>query len=416
MLLALLLWGCSLSGEASPTEEVEPTADEADAEDEEPAPTAIPPTETPIPLDVDIVITGEEETVFDWTTDRCFDEDIPDLPARAWRDSTGQVYLLAAHIEAQPLVGPDLDNLTRNCDVIMSSTRNADPSMHSDGEWLAAVYTDDGITFFGLIHNEYQGWEHDNCAAAPGEHFECWYNTITLAASTDGGRTFTRGRTPPEHFIAGWPTVYEAGTGPYGVFSPSNIIEKDGYYYAIIKTQKQYLLNQWPCMMRTPDLSDPGAWRFWDGEAFEGEFVDPYASEVDIVVDHACDESLDFDTGPQMIESLTYNTEIERYVALGTMADHIDGREVWGYYFALSEDLITWTRRELIVEIPLTWSYEPGDGPHSYLYPSLIDPDSESPIFATTDNQAYLYYTRFFVDGFHLDRDLVRVPIEFVVR
>ena len=39
--------------------------------------------------------TGSPVTVFDWTTDRCEDADIPDTPARAFRDPTGQVSLFA---------------------------------------------------------------------------------------------------------------------------------------------------------------------------------------------------------------------------------------------------------------------------------------------------------------------------------
>ena len=34
-----------------------------------------------------VKIIGAAETVFDWTTDRCESEDIPDLPARAFRDN-----------------------------------------------------------------------------------------------------------------------------------------------------------------------------------------------------------------------------------------------------------------------------------------------------------------------------------------
>jgi len=50
------------------------------------------------------------------------------------------------------------------------------------------------------------------------------------------------------------------------------------------------------------------------------------------------------------------------------------------------------------------------------MYPSLLDPDSETRNFETTGKKAYLYYTLFNLDylgNSTLDRDLVRVPVEF---
>src|SRR3954470_7091878 len=41
--------------------------------------------------------TGPAELVFDWTTQRCEDLDIPDLPARAFRTADGQAHLISAH-------------------------------------------------------------------------------------------------------------------------------------------------------------------------------------------------------------------------------------------------------------------------------------------------------------------------------
>jgi len=51
----------------------------------------------------------------------------------------------------------------------------------------------------------------------------------------------------------------------------------------------------------------------------------------------------------------------------------------------------------------------------SCLYPSLLDPDSTSRTFETTDLQAYVYMTRNNAVHTSLDRDLVRFPVEFSV-
>ena len=59
-------------------------------------------------------------------------------------------------------------------------------------------------------------------------------------------------------------------------------------------------------------------------------------------------------------------------------------------------------------------TYRCGD-PEPIAYPSVLDPDSSSRNFETTGKRAYLYFTRYNYESCQetLDRDLVRVPIEF---
>jgi len=87
---------------------------------------------------------------------------------------------------------------------------------------------------------------------------------------------------------------------------------------------------------------------------------------------------------------------------------------VWGFYYAFSTDLIHWTRRQLLFETVLTPLYQPGD-PDPIAYPSLLDPDSPTRNFETTDQTAYLYFTLFYYQNSQMtwDRDLVRVPVQF---
>ena len=44
---------------------------------------------------------------------------------------------------------------------------------------------------------------------------------------------------------------------------------------------------------------------------------------------------------------------------------------------------------------------------------ALLDPASDSPSFESSGKTAYLYYTRFNHGQGSLDRDLLRVPVEF---
>jgi len=374
---------------------------------------AIQAQSIPTSSDIILSVSGDAEVVFDWTTDRCDNEDIPDLPARAFRDDSEQVQLIATHFIARRNIGSSLDTVQHDCDIVANSVYNADPSQYSDKEWLASLYTDDGKTIYALQHNEYQGHTHQGRCTS-GEYFNCWYNSITLAISEDSGASYKNITTPPNHLVASSPYIYETEAGPNGVFEPSNMIRaEDGYIYAIIRIDEYKSERQRVCLMRTDDLADPTSWRAWDGEGFTLILPKPYTTPTDNPQAQYC-EPLAQDEIGVMNQSLTYNTDLEQYVIVGVSADTIKGREVWGIYYAFSADLITWSRRQLLMEVELPWTYQTGDA-DPILYPSLIDPDSESRNFETTDADAYLYYTQFnYVRGqMGLDRDLMRVPVRF---
>jgi len=403
LLFVFILASCNSVGTVTtpPNQATTPTQDKQ-------APTIAP---TEVPFQPTIAVIGPEEIVYDWSYYACDPEDIPDLPARAFRDAEGQVHVIAAHIRSRASVGSDLDHLTHECDILMNSDHDADPSQFNDNEWIAAPYTEDGQTIYAVVHNEYHGWEHNDCASDSVD-FGCWYNTLTLAVSHDGGRTFEDASPPPDHFVAGLPYPYEAGAGPYGTLEPSNILKaKDGFYYQVTRVDDYNSDDQWLCLNRTDHLADPTSWRAWDGTGFNMRYISPYAQPDADPNEHLCEPLSPDETG-LMAQSLTYNTALDRYVLLGLSADSINGREVWGIYYSFSEDLIHWTHRQLLWERELSWTWQPGDE-QPIGYPTLIDPDSPSLSFDTTDNQVYLYYTKFNA-GSPLDRDLVRVPVEFI--
>lgn len=376
-------------------------------------PTAIP-TRTPNPFpNPTLKITGEEEVVFDWTTDRCEDQNIPDLPARAFRDADGQAQLIISDNNNYRMVGPDLNTLTSDCSAVMRSDHNADPSLFNDNEWIASPYTEDGKTIYALIHNEYQGHTHPG-QCPQNDYFPCWDNSITLSISNDSGRTYTDALQPPLHLVARLPYPYEAGAGPEGYRGPSNVIVgKDGYYYSFFNVSMYRTQEQRVCLMRTDDLGNPASWRFWDGKGFDGRFVNPYTDPPSNPSSHLCPALAMDDIGATMNESITYNTYLNRYVLVGISADSLDNREVWGFYYSFSEDLIHWEHRKLLLEIALPWTVESPGSDVSHLYPALLDPTSGSRNFETTGKTAHLYYTRNNFGHGSLDRDLIRVAVEF---
>jgi hypothetical protein len=365
---------------------------------------------------VSVEVTGPEEVVFDWSKSACEPGDIPDTPARAFRDAQERVQLIASHYVNRRMVGPDLNHLTHDCTVIMSSHYAPDPAKFNDHEWLHSTYTPDGTRIFALVHNEYEGDTHPGQCSSGG-YLKCWYNAVTLAVSTNGGASFEHTR-PPTHLVAAIPYRYVPDSGPAGIFNPSNIVRNatDGYYYALLRVEQRYKAQpQGICVFRTADLADPESWRAWDGSGFNVRFIDPYLGAGEDPASHVC-QPVSYDEIQLMVESLTFNTYLDRYLLVGkAVGPGRKGETASGIYYSTSNDLVHWTPRRLIMEVesPHADKCQPPLDPVAY--PSVLDPDSTSRNFETTDKRAYLYFTRSNYKscrGF-LNRDLVRMPIEF---
>ncbi len=366
------------------------------------------------PSSAALLLTGDEQTVFNWRRDACEEEDIPDLPARAFT-SGDQVQLIAPHYVNRRFTGPDLGRLDHQCAVLMDSARDADPARFADREWIAAPYTEDGRTVYALVHQEYQGQQHPGVCAS-GNYLKCWYNSVTLAVSRDGGRTYRHAAPPPGHRVASLPYTYEPEAGPYGYFAPSNIVRSpdDGYHYAMIRAERYGAQRYGTCVMRTKSLADPTSWRAWDGSGYNVRFIDPYRAGGVDPAEHVCAPVSTPAIGA-LVESLTYNEYLGRWVLVGSGQDTIPGRgKVVGLFWSASDDLVNWSHRKLIREVELPWSYECGD-PSAVAYPSVIDHGSTTRNFTTTGRDAYLYFTRLHYRGCvqSLNRDLVRVPVRF---
>ena len=370
--------------------------------------------------ELSVEVSRPEEVVFDWTNDRCEDENIPDIAARAFRDAGGIVQLWIGHYVDYRMIGPDLNNVKPDCAApIMRSDFDPDPSKFNDSEWLAAPYTEDGNTIYGIVHNEYRGDTHNSARPGQcpsGDRLTCLDTSVTMMISTDGGDSFHDILEPPNHMVATLPYTFNDQGVPSGLRQPSNIIRgQDGYLYVYtnISDYPADLADfppQWVCAMRTDDLSDPSSWRFWDGEGFSGRFVNPYVETVGPDTPK-CAPLEKEDLSGSLNESVTYNTALGRYIMIGYSYHPISTYPTWGYYYSLSDDLVHWTRRELLLELPGENAVRNSATDKFYAYPSLIDPDSPSMNFDTSDGDAYLYLTRF-NNGVTLDRDLIRFPVQ----
>jgi hypothetical protein len=362
---------------------------------------------------VTVTVTGPEEMVYDWDTMRCDDLDIADGVAQAFRDSSNRVQLITASGESRRMVGPDLNNLTRDCNTVFSSDHDPDPGHFDDVHWLAGIYTENGQDIYALVHNEYHGFEHPG-ACQSGVVRKCHQAGTTFAVSHDAGATYTA-PSPPDNLIATLGPRYSNDFGRIGLYGPTGPIKKGSFYYSFTIIQQPDPQDTGVCAMRTPDISDPKAWRGWDGSSYSLRFRNPFYENIKPATTHTC-EPISRDNILQIQRSVTFNTALGKYFMTGNSIkyDPSQSRYVYGFYFTTSDDLLHWSMRQLVMEVPTVMTHVCG-GPDPVAYPAIIDPSSTDRNFRVSGGNTYLYYVRIHYNALcqqTLDRDLVRIPIQ----
>jgi hypothetical protein len=353
---------------------------------------------------------GPEVMVYDWSASKCEDNDISDEAARAFRDDSGKIQLMNTHfVNYRWIASSTLDSpYTHPCTKTMSSGNNAAADRYDAKEWLASPWTPDGKTIYALVHNEYQGHLYNSgCPSSSA----CWYNSITSAVSTNSGATFTQAPAPT-HTVATLPYQFTMD-GPNGYFMPSNIVRTgDGYFYAMIRAQPKSAQQFGTCLMRTRDISDPTSWRAWNGTNFSVQFVNPYIVTTNPGA-HVC-TPVDFNSIGTITESLTYNTYFRKWMLVGNSVGDPQFNKPPGVYYSFSDDLLHWTDAALLMAAEITF-VKNCVLPDPIKESSLLDPASTSRNFETTGQRPQQFYTWYHLSGCNgtLDRDLVRIPIEF---
>lgn len=352
-------------------------------------------------------VTGAAERVFDWSADRCANWDIPDTPARAWRDTTGRVHLVAGSEESRAAVGPGLDALAHDCAVLFRGSRDDDPGAYDDRAWIHATWAGNGAgngvggdRVVALAHVEYHGEDRPGrCASARAA--DCWRNAIVELVSTDGGRTFAR-----SGLVAALPWRYSSADGRRtGYFNPSNLFADGGYLYAFVWAEAFHDQRRGACLIRRPLDGGPADWRAWDGRDFTVRFADPYREDVAAPSAHVCAPV----EGVASTLSSVVRLASGRWLAV-TPATR-DGTS--GIWWTTSADLVRWERPALLWQAPLLWRRDCA-APAAYVYPSLLDGDSASANFETADGDAWLYLVEMPLGPgctVGAERDLVRIPV-----
>lgn len=335
----------------------------------------------------------------------CDGNDIPDAPARAFRASGGGLVMFGLHDTNRAFRGRDLDHMKLDCGVVLASPGNPNPAAYDDHSWITALFTRDGTHVSALIHHEFHGNEHKG-ACRFKTMMQCWYNTILEMNSSDGARHFARGS---DDVVAAVPFRADAEQGRHrGFFNPSNIVPWRGAFYFMAAT------TGWPgqpggvCLFQSRHPEDAGSWRAWTGHGFDADFPDPYRHKVALTTH--CRLIAPF---PAPVGALVWLRGAHEFLAtfMARRDDHLF--PVSGFYFATSPDLRHWSEARLLLAGATYYDDPCTAGGHVIAYPSLLDPQSTSRIFADSGASPWLYFTRAKIEGCSITglRDLVRIKL-----
>jgi hypothetical protein len=349
------------------------------------------------------VVAGPERVLFDQATSACDASDLPDAPARAFRNADQEIVLFAPNFKNRAFVGPDFNTLTRDCKVRFAAAGSADPSLLDDRTWLQAFHSQDGRIVFALASASFIPYRHGKaCAAGTGARTDCWLNGIAALRSDDGGATFHYLGTPPHHIAFPPPEPYRTDLAdPPGFVSATNIVSWNGQLFTILwRRGGDDGERSRNCLARAAN-DDPLKWDIWSG----GRFVSAtrFEDQSWTVLTTNCDA-----IGPATpIRGIVFHEESQAFLAV---FQYRRG-ERQGFYYATSRDLVSWSRPKPLLLVDLRNATELGE--EWAQYPSIIDGSSSDRNFGSVGDAADLVFVRFksIAGTAKVVRRLVAVPI-----
>ena len=341
------------------------------------------------------------------TLHKCGFIDVPDIPCRAFVDQDSLTHLIVGSTSYHVTTGSSPTNVTRECRAAWNETADADPSHFAGDEFLDSPVAFPNGTVYALVHTEYPGNVYHNCTGPA--YPRCWTVTIGLAVSHDFGASWAHALPPPAHLVAAVPYQYNASQLAYGWGDPSNIVFRDGFYYAAVWNRNDVGLQRaGVCIMRTNNLVDPTSWRAWGGETFNVSFVSPYTMAPGVEAAHVCTVT-NLPSCP--LGGLVWSTYLDAFVASMDCSLQAGSQ----FYVSTSSDLITWatpapfySRKDLPPDAAKNVT--------SMSYPTWIDPAAPArgdPNFSTIGETALLSWVSIGHSPYTDGRRLWATPMRF---
>jgi hypothetical protein len=354
---------------------------------------------------IDIVVDGPETILFDQATEACDGSDLPDAPARAFRNAAGEIVLFAPNFKNRALVGPDLAHLKRDCTVRFAASGNPDPALLDDRSWLHAFYTDDGVSIFAFASASFIPYRHGIACEAGKVRTDCWRNGIAALQSSDSGNTFHYLGTPPEQVAFPPPEPYRSHiVDPPGFISATNIVRWQGSLYTVLWQRGDEEEPSRNCLARA-SANNPLAWEVWSGDAFIP--ATHFDGRQWIAATTSC-AAIDI-AGQPVIRGIVFHEASETFIAVFQKRT----KAASGFFYATSRDLIAWSEPLLLIDLDLR--SDTGGVRPWVAYPSLIDETSADRNFGTIGESAALLYVRVLPrPGRATVRQVVALPLRVV--
>jgi len=252
-----------------------------------------------------MVATGPVEVVWNQTRDACPGKnwaghigEQPDSMPLAWHNPlTNQTSLISATDWGTfATVGPSLKELQRHdCSHrVYTSVNSTLPWTFANKQWVQSVHLRPDGTGTCLIHNEFHGGLVANLSLCSRSGPKpCLYWSTGVGITRDGGDHWQLVNAPPAHRVFSAPRRYIKDSPLTGFGAVGAIAMEDGYFYGHVN-QVNVGANiskgtSGICAWRTHNLTDPAAYRGWNGSGWHATWVDPYATAVGSVPgDHTC--------------------------------------------------------------------------------------------------------------------------------
>jgi hypothetical protein len=354
---------------------------------------------------------GKPFVVFDTQTDGCDSQDLPDMPARAFRDASGTIHLFAYHFNATENLGRTLLATKHDCRVVMRSDQSKSPQDFDDFNWLTSFYTQDGKTVVSIVHVEFHG--ADQPALCPSRKWlGCMQTSIAEAISTDGGFTFSRSP-GAKGLVASLPHRYLSDQNLwYGFMNPTNIItdhEHPRYKYFMVSYITPVLADPpdaghyGVCLLRSATPEDPHSWRAWGGRSFNIEFKSPYIESGSLTRRVPC-QPIGGGKTSWTLGSVSWYSKRQLYV-LTMRCQPWEKGCIPGAYISTSRDLIDWS-----MPIPLLLDSQTPTG-RAQTAPSLLDPAADDRNFQDVTDSPWLFTIEMFKVGNNDVRRLLAYPV-----
>lgn len=354
------------------------------------------------PAQLHATLEGPWRVMFDPQLHRCDGHDVPDTPARAFRNAHGQIVMFALHYIARPLRGASLDTLKIDCRSSYGSSLNPDPAAYDSQSWIAATWTRDGHNVEAIVHHEYRAALHKRCSVPASNALACWYNTILAARSHDGGSSFAKHAYP---VIAAAPFRQEFEQQRHrGFLNPSNMFAHGKHVYFFAAETGWSGQPHGVCLFRSADPSKPRSWRAWDGSDFTIQYDDPYRPNMR--KPRACKPVAPF---PAQVGAVVRHRASGLYLAVVQTWKDERYFPVPGFYYATSRDLLNWSAPALLMATKTQYDNPCGSRALNS-YPSILDANAEGRNFDDTGSSAWLYWVSMRIEGCNhtSDRKLIR--------